>query len=339
MQKLKKNISLKPYNTFHVDAKADYFFEFSQPGELLTFLSGNRQELTKAKALILGGGSNVLFTHDFHGLIIHPVIKGIKTMHETDDYVDVKVGAGEVWDDLVAYAVEQGWGGIENLSWIPGHVGAAPVQNIGAYGTEVKETIIRVEAMRISDYTPVIFTNQECAFSYRNSIFKQELKDRYVILNVLFRLSKHPQFNLSYKGLDKAMQAYDRITLKNIRNAVITIRKEKLPDPDKIGNAGSFFKNPVISRKEALALKRNHPDMVTFPAGNNQVKIAAGWLVEQAGYKGVQHHGAGTYKHQALVIVNHGTADGETLKHLAQEIQQQVYNRFGLYLEPEVRII
>lgn len=339
MQKLQKKFSLKPFNTFGLDVKADYFFEFTQPGELLTFLRGNRQELDKAKLLVLGEGSNILFTGDFHGVVLHPAIKGYQMIDENARHVEIKAGAGEVWDDFVAYAVEQGWGGIENLSWIPGTVGAAPVQNLGAYGSEVKETIVRVEAMRISDYQPVVFTNEECGFTYRNSVFKQAYKDQYVILNVIFRLSKNPVFNLSYHALEKAMQQYNRLTLKNIREAVIALRKSKLPDPHEIGNAGSFFKNPLVSRKEALALQRQFPDIKTFHAGAGQVKIAAAWLIEQTGYKGINQHDAGTHKNQPLVLVNYGHADGQTLKHLAQEIQQQVYNQFGIYLEPEVRII
>ena len=341
MEKLSQNISLKKYNTFNVEATAAYFYEFTQPGELKTFVEGNRDEIRSKnpEILILGGGSNYLFTRDIKGIVIYPKLTGMRVLKEDENYVSVQVEAGETWDDFVDFSVKNGYGGIENLSGIPGKVGAVPVQNIGAYGMEVSESIERVNTLHIDSGELRVFQNEECEFAYRSSIFKTKYRDKYVVLSVVFKLNKHPQFQLNYKGLTEELANYEELNLSNIRHAVLNIRSRKLPDINKTGNAGSFFKNPVISKKEAQKLRTHYPDLMSFSVDTDNEKIPAGWLIEKAGYKGAHAGDAGVYDKQAVVIVNYGNTDGLTIYHLAQEVQQSVYNKFGIYLEPEVTII
>jgi len=337
MFELKEHFSLKNHNTFGVDANARFFVSCNSENEIVDFLSiHNKQELP---LMILGGGSNILFTTDFEGYIVHPNIKGIQVVHETDKEIIIKVGAGEDWDELVNYCVENGWGGIENLSLIPGNVGTCPIQNIGAYGVEVKDVITDVEAINIESLKKQVFKNEECEFGYRDSIFKRKLKGKQIITYVSFKLKKQPDFKLDYGNLKEHLKQYKEINLTNIRKSVIEIRESKLPKPEELGNAGSFFKNPIVEEGFAEKLKKNYPDMPNYNAGENLVKIPAGWLIEKAGFKGIRKGNVGVHEKQALVIVNYGGATGEEIIHLARNIQQAVIILFEIELEIEVNVV
>ena len=305
------------------------------------------QELRSWKAfqslphMVLGGGSNVLFTRDYAGLIIQNRMLGMEVVAETPTEVVLAVCAGEPWDALVAHCVAKGWGGLENLSLIPGCVGASPMQNIGAYGVEVKETIEWVEAMEWESGKPLRFTRSECAFGYRESVFKHEWKDRLIITRVAFRLQKEPVLRTTYGAIQEEL---DRMgahhpTIASVREAVIRIRQSKLPDPAVLGNAGSFFKNPVIPKEEAEALLLRFPNAVHFPQGNHLVKLAAGWLIEQAGWKGYRRADAGVHRLQALVLVNYGHATGNEIWQLSEDIIKSVWDTFGVKLEREVNLV
>ncbi|BAX81288.1 UDP-N-acetylmuramate dehydrogenase [Labilibaculum antarcticum] len=337
MAALRKNVALKNYNTFGIEANARYFFEFDTTEEIQDFLSKN--DVINIQYLLLGGGSNLLFTEDFNGLVIHPMVKGIKIIEEDEDSVLVQVGANEDWDAFVGWSVENNLPGIENLSLIPGVVGAAPIQNIGAYGVEVKEVIDSVEAISIESNKKVTFNNAHCEFDYRYSVFKNEYKNQFIITHVNFRFSKQAQFKVHYGAIAKELEAYDKVNLKNIREVIIKIRESKLPDPKVLGNAGSFFKNPVVAKQEADALKAKHEDMPVYELNETQSKLAAGWLIEQCDWKGKQIGDAGVHKDQALVIVNHGNAKGSEILELANEIKKSVLYKFGIKLEMEVNAI
>ncbi|MDX9694860.1 MAG: UDP-N-acetylmuramate dehydrogenase [Bacteroidales bacterium] len=337
MIEIKENYSLKKYNTFGFDVKCTYFSSFSNIDELKELLRLKQEK--KIPLLILGGGSNVLFTGDFNGLIIQPTIKGIEIVSETSDYVDLRVGAGENWDEFVDFCVEHNWYGIENLSLIPGFVGTCPIQNIGAYGVEVKDTIVKVETIETSILTEHLFSNTDCKFGYRDSIFKRDLKGKHIITHVHFRLKKNAEFILSYGNLTDELKKYDSVNLKNVRQAVINIRESKLPNPEVIGNAGSFFKNPEIDLANFENLKRSFPDAPSYPQGNNRVKVPAGWLIEQAGWKGKNLGNAGVHSKQALVLINLGNATGNEILNLAKEIQNSVNQMFGIQLEMEVNVV
>jgi len=337
MGALRKNVALKNYNTFGIEANARYFFEFDTSEEIQDFLSKN--DVSNIQYLLLGGGSNLLFTEDFNGLVIHPMVKGIKIIEEDEDSVLVRVGANEDWDAFVGWSVENNLPGIENLSLIPGVVGAVPIQNIGAYGVEVKEVIDSVEAISIESNKKVIFSNAHCEFEYRCSVFKNEYKNQFIITHVNFRFSKQAEFNVHYGAIAKELEAYDEVNLKNIREVIIKIRESKLPDPKVLGNAGSFFKNPLVARAEADALKDKHKDMPVYEVNEIQSKLAAGWLIEQCGWKGKQVGDAGVHKDQALVIVNHGNAKGPEILQLANDIRKSVLYKFGIKLEMEVNAI
>ncbi len=290
--------------------------------------------------LILGGGSNILFTKNFEGLIVHNQIKGIALERTTDDAVYIKVGGGERWHDLVLWCLEQGYNGIENLSLIPGSVGAAPIQNIGAYGTEIKEVFFGLEAVALATGEVQHFSLEQCTFGYRDSVFKRQFKGHYFISHVLLRLPKNAPLNFSYGAIQNQLEKNKTTpSPRSISEAVIQIRQQKLPDPKQIGNAGSFFKNPLLPAAQAAALKAKYPTMPQYPAPNGQVKLAAGWLIDQLGWKGHRQGDAGVHAHQALVLVNHGEATGAELWALAQAIQASVQERFGVHLEPEVNII
>lgn len=337
MAVLRKNYSLKNYNTFGIEANAKYFFEFDTVEEINDFLSKN--DIINIQYLLLGGGSNLLFIEDFNGLVIHPKIKGIKIIEEDEESVLVQVGANEDWDEFVAWAVENNYSGIENLSLIPGVVGAAPIQNIGAYGVEVQEVIHSVDAISIESKNSVVFSNMHCEFSYRNSVFKKEYKNQFIITHVTFKLSKQHNYKVHYGSIDKELEAYGEINLKNIREVIIKIRESKLPDPEVLGNAGSFFKNPIVDKAQADKLKAKHENMPLYEVNEMESKLAAGWLIEQCGWKGKQIGDAGVHKDQALVIVNHGNAKGHEILQLANDIRKSVLYKFGVKLEMEVNAI
>lgn len=329
---------LKPHNTFGVDAKAKFFFEFTEPEDLQVFLRSNNSWRDE-RILILGEGSNILFLNDFDGLVIRPNIPGIKTVGEDRNHVWIEAGAGEIWDELVQYAVAYELGGIENLSLIPGTVGAAPVQNIGAYGQEVCNTVQKVAGIDLETMQMKEFNAEECQFGYRNSIFKTELKGRFIITTVVFRLHKFPEYELGYGQLEKRVREKGGVNLWNIRETVVEIRRSKLPDVKELGNAGSFFKNPVVEKEFAEKLKMQFEDIPLYPAGENKVKLAAGWLIEKAGWKGKREGDAGVHEKQALVLVNHGNATGQQIFELSENIRRSVFEKFGVGLEREVNCV
>lgn len=329
---IRTNFSLLQYNTFGIDETAQQFFSFSSIDELVDFLTNGFQK--DEPFFVLGGGSNVLLTKPFAGTIIHPENKGISIIEESDNEVFVKVAAGEIWDDYVLWAVEHNLHGVENLSFIPGCVGASPVQNIGAYGSEAKDSIYQVECMSVADANLRVFTNEECKFGYRDSVFKHEEAGKYIVINVIFKLLKQAPFNLGYgslQGIDPTTA-----TLQSVRDAIIEIRKSKLPDPKEIGSAGSFFKNPIVPNAQAELLKRKYPNMVTYPASEGFTKIAAGWLIDSLGLKGFSIGGAQVHPKQALVLTNKGNATSSDVVSLAQHIQQQVFSTYQIAISPEV---
>lgn len=334
---VRENYSLKNYNTFGIDVKCRYFVESDTESEFLEFVSS--YELKPEEIMVLGEGSNFLFTDDFDGTVFYPTMKGMEIVEENDEHVWVKVGAGEVWDDFVAWAVEQGYGGVENLSLIPGHVGAAPVQNVGAYGMEAGDTIERVEAIQIEKARKETISAADCRFAYRDSIFKGEWKNRYIVTYVVFRLTKVPEFRLNYGSVREELQKLGEVSLKNIRRAIIQIRRAKLPDVKKLPNAGSFFKNPVVSREQAGQLKERYPELPVYPVDEDRVKLAAGWLIEQCGWKGKDLGKAGVYEKQALILVNRAGASGVEVARLANEVKKSVFMTFGVWIEPEVYVI
>ena len=334
---LLEHISLKKYNTFGVNVKARYFAELSSPDQIREFLLTEHSKIQHR--LILGEGSNILFTKDFDGIVIRPLVKGIEVIDETPDHVYLKAGAGENWDGFVKYCVENNWGGLENLSLIPGSVGASPVQNIGAYGVEVKDVIEYVETIDLSGKNIVKFAASECMFDYRNSIFKQKLKNTIIITNVVFRLNKKHRFNTQYGDIEKELDKYPETNIQNIRQAVINIRSSKLPDPHKLSNAGSFFKNPVVSKDMLVNIRQYYPKVSCWEVDENQFKISAAWLIEKCNWKNKKMGQAGTFKKHPLVIVNYGKATGKEILDFAGKIQRSVKNRFAITLEPEVNII
>jgi len=339
MQKIKKNFSLKPYNTFGITVNANYFIEINNTAELISVLKD--EQYRSLPKLILGGGSNVLFTSDYPGLVIKNSILGIEIIADDDDSIMLKVGGGEIWHQLVVYAVGKGYGGIENLSLIPGTVGAAPMQNIGAYGVEVKDVFVSLEALNKESLKIEKFRLEDCKFGYRQSVFKNDLKDKYVITSVTIKLSKHPTLNTSYGAIEATLNSEGVLepTIKEVSDAVIKIRKSKLPDPAEIGNAGSFFKNPTISEIDYEGLKAEFADIPGYEQPNHEVKVPAGWLIENCGWKGKTYGEIGVHKNQALVLVNYGNGNGFDLKNLAMEIQQSVSKKFGIELEMEVNVI
>jgi UDP-N-acetylmuramate dehydrogenase len=331
---IKENISLQPYNTFGIDATAKYFAAFRSVDELDTFIDFNKNRF------ILGGGSNILLTKNVDGIVLKNEIKGIELIKEDVDHFYINAGAGENWHQFVLYCIGQNYAGVENLSLIPGSIGASPMQNIGAYGIEIKDVFHSLEAYHIHDKKIISFNNSDCEFGYRESIFKNKLKGEFVILNVTYRLNKIPVYNTSYGAIEQElsnMQAEKSI--QNISQAVINIRTSKLPDPKEIGNAGSFFKNPTVSTAKYEELKNAYPNIPGYPQSNGDMKLAAGWLIEQCGWKGYRKGDAGCHARQALVLVNYGNAGGNEMYALSEEILQSVQNKFGVRLEREVNII
>ena len=331
---------LKPFNTFGIAAKATVLARFNNLVALRELVFA--PELAAMPRLILGSGSNVLFTQDYAGAVLLNELPGMNVVSEGEHSVVVQAGAGVVWHDFVLHCVSQGWGGLENLSLIPGKVGAAPMQNIGAYGVEIKDRFHSLEALRISDGAVVTFSKSECAFGYRESFFKRDGKDRFVILNVSFELSKGKHvLNTSYGNIHDELQrmGITQPTLRDVSNAVIAIRRSKLPDPAVLGNAGSFFKNPVVPQSLAEAIQREFPAAPAYPAGEGRMKLAAGWLIEQAGWKGKRTGACGVHDRQALVLVNHGGATGKEVYALSKAVLRSVQERFGVELEREVNML
>ncbi|OOQ58118.1 UDP-N-acetylmuramate dehydrogenase [Mucilaginibacter pedocola] len=338
MLQIQENVSLKNFNTFGIDANARYFAEINHADELTElFADPLWQQMPR---LVLGGGSNMLMVADFDGLVIRLNIRGIEHRISHDD-VFVEAGAGEIWNGLVNYAVDHGYAGMENLSLIPGSVGASPIQNIGAYGVELKDVFESCRAFEIATSEIKTFSKEDCKFGYRESVFKGELAGQYIIVSVKFKLSLTPHFNLKYGAIEQELAArgITEPTLKDVSQVVSHIRVSKLPDPSTIGNAGSFFKNPVITIAEFEPIKQNFPDVVNYPAGDGLVKLAAGWLIEQCGWKGKVVGNTGTWKNQALVLVNHGGATGQEVYSFSSQIIDTVYAKFGVTLQREVNII
>ncbi len=334
-----ENFSLKHFNTFGIDAKARAFAEVKSEEEIIELLSSKR--LKEFRKFILGGGSNILLTKDFDGLIIKNSIRGINIINEDEQYAVIEAGAGENWNDLVTYCVDRNLGGIENLTLIPGKVGAAPIQNIGAYGEELSETFISLEGVYIDSASRNMFTKDECKFGYRNSIFKNDLKNNFITTKIKLKLCKNPVLKTEYGNVidELGKTGKDDFTIKDVSKAIAKIRREKLPDPAVLGNAGSFFKNPEIKLEEYDLLKEKYPDIKGYQTDNNKVKIPAAWLIEKAGWKGVRKGNTGTYTKHSLVIVNYGNASGEEILHFAKDIKRSVYEIFGIILEEEVNII
>jgi UDP-N-acetylmuramate dehydrogenase len=333
-----ENYSLKHLNTFGIDATAAHCVEVTSVAEIQTLLSDEFfQQQTK---LILGGGSNLLFTKNFEGIVVKNNIKGLHIIAQTEDYVRLKVGAGEVWHDVVMHCVKHNYGGVENLSLIPGSIGAGPMQNIGAYGVELKEVFYELEAVSIKDGILKTFSKVDCKFGYRNSIFKHEVKGQYIITSVTLELNKKPTFNTKYGAIETELQqmGITQPSVKAISEAVCNIRRSKLPNPAEIGNAGSFFKNPEVPTAIYNELKQRFNAIVGYETPNG-MKLAAGWLIEQCGWKGKRIGNAGVHTKQALVLVNYGDATGEEIITIARSVQQSVKEKFGVDLEMEVNIV
>lgn len=330
---IQNNISLKSLNTFNIDCNASYFLETNNVNDL------NLIDFNNYKSwYVLGEGSNTLFVNNYSGLIIHLINKGIDIIKENENHVFLKVQAGEIWDDFVSKTVTMNLFGAENLSLIPGTVGAAPVQNIGAYGAEVKDIIEEVNGINIHTKEKISYNNEDCKFSYRNSIFKNKLKGKFIITDVVFRLKKHESFNLDYGNISEEIQKYDKINLKNIRDCIIEIRNSKLPDYKKTGNAGSFFKNPILEKDEFLNLKKQFPDLPEYPMGN-KIKTAAGKLIDDCGLKGYEKGNCAIHHKQALVIINTGNATGKEIFEFSDEIIEKIYTKYRILLEREVGVI
>jgi len=336
-----ENISLKKYNTFSIDASAAYFSNFRTVEEAKELLSFNKTGNQKRETLILGGGSNILFTKNFNGLVLKNEIGGIKKVKEDDEHVYIKAGAGVNWHSLVLYCIENNYAGIENLSLIPGNVGASPMQNIGAYGVEIKDVFHQLDALHSEDGNLVEFNLNDCAFGYRESVFKRKYKNQFIITSVTYKLNKKPSFNTSYGAIEQELEKMDvkELSIRAISNAVINIRSSKLPNPAEIGNAGSFFKNPEVEKSLFEKLKTAHPNIVGYDLGNGKVKLAAGWLIEQCGWKGYRKGDAGCHAKQALVLVNYGNANGEEIFSLSGAIIKSVNEQFSVELEREVNIV
>ncbi len=337
--KIMENYSLKSLNTFGLKVDAKYFAVVASLDEIKQ--AGKFADKKAVSLMVLGGGSNVLFRGDFPGLIVRNNLKGISVIDETDDFVFVKVMGGEVWDDFVSFCVGNGWGGVENLSLIPGSVGAVPIQNIGAYGVELKDNFFELEAWFWKTSEMKIFSKNECEFEYRSSIFKKKLKGDVIITSVTFRLNKKPKFKTDYGAIKNELKNINngKISVNNVRNAIINIRRSKLPDPADLGNAGSFFKNPVVSLVKLSELKTEYPEIVSYQQVDGNYKLAAGWLIDKCGWKGKRVGDSGVHTEQALVLVNYGNATGNEILNLAKEIQKSVFEKFGVILEKEVNVV
>ena len=326
--------SLLSHNTFGIDVTATHFIEFTSVNDISDIVD----KLCNVRHLVIGGGSNLLFMNDYDGVILHSAIKEIEVVEENDYEVIIRVGSGVLWDDFVAYTVENGWQGLENLSAIPGEVGASAVQNIGAYGVEAGDFIEKVETVSLVDGGLHVFTKENCAFGYRKSIFKNVEKNKHVVTYVVFRLNKIPRYVLTYGNLKNLCEKTGKITVENIRKVVIETRSAKLPAPEVMGSAGSFFMNPIIENDKADRLKKIYPDMPVFPS-SGRTKVSAAWLIDQCGWKNKSDEHVGVYRNQALVIVNLGGATGRDIMNFAVKIQDSVMDKFGISISPEVNII
>jgi len=346
---VQKNISIKEYNSFGINSYANLFSKFNSVDELSELLEFKQPQTTnypqgpagKPQTLILGGGSNILFTKNFDGLVLKNEIRGIKEIKEDEHHIYVQVGAGENWHQFVLHCINNGWAGVENLSLIPGNVGASPMQNIGAYGAEIKDVFYSLEAWHIHDKKMVNFTLNDCEFGYRDSIFKKKFRNEFVIMDVTFRLNRIPEYNISYGAISQELEkmGVKDLSLQVVSQAVINIRCSKLPDPREIGNAGSFFKNPEIQNSKFKSLKEIYPGIVGYELPNGNIKLAAGWLIEKTGWKGFRRGDAGCHEKQALVLVNYGNAKGSEIFELSEDILQSVKEKFGVSLQREVNIV
>ncbi len=336
---IRENFNLQSFNTFHINVNCRYFTESNTIDDILEVL--NDKEFQSTDKLILGGGSNILFTKDYNGLVIKNSIPGIEIIREDSEHVYVKASAGVNWHQFVLWCIENNLAGVENLSLIPGQVGAAPMQNIGAYGVEIKDVFDSLQALHITSSEIHSFNLQDCGFGYRESVFKNKYRNQYIILNVCFRLNKRPVFYINYGDIKKTLEQMqvNELSIKAVSDAVITIRSSKLPDPAVLANAGSFFKNPVISQDQFDQLILQYPLMPNYPQFNGEVKIPAGWLIEQCGWKGKVIGNTGSHQSQALVLVNYGKATGPEIYQLALDIQQSVIEKFGIVIHPEVNLV
>ena len=335
---IESDVSLKNFNTFGIDVSSKLFSQAENEDHVRNVIQST--EFMRNSSLILGGGSNLLFTKNFDGIVLRNHIQGIEVIEETKEYVLVKVGGGVVWHDFVLHCIKKGWHGVENLSLIPGNVGASPMQNIGAYGVEIKEVFYELEAIHLQTGEIHYFNNSACEFGYRESVFKNKLKGQYLISRVIYKLSKKGNYTISYGAIEKQLESMgvQELSAKSISDAVIAIRQSKLPDPKKIGNSGSFFKNPIVDKSTYHMVKSNFPDVVAYSAGKGFMKLAAGWLIEKAGWKGKTFDNYGVHKHQALVLVNYGGASGKEIYDLSAEILDSIKEKFGVQLEREVNI-
>jgi len=338
LPKIEYNKSLKNYNTFGIDVSASEFVQVNSEQELVNIITKYKSK----EIFILSGGSNMLLTKDLNCLVIHIALKGILTNLQSSNTVLVTAQAGENWHNFVQFCIKNNYGGLENLSLIPGYVGSAPIQNIGAYGVELKDTFVSCEAVHINTGEKKLFSKEECNFGYRNSVFKNELKEKYIITNVTFKLTtKKHKLNTSYGAIENALEAdgINNPSIKEISEAVIKIRKSKLPDPNEIGNSGSFFKNPVISSNNFKKLQKSYHNIPFYKISEDFIKVPAGWLIEQCDYKGKRWGDAGVHSQQALVLVNYNNATGQELLKLSKDIQKNVLQKFNIHLETEVNII
>lgn len=339
MTQIQQNIPLRQYNTLGIDAIARHFARFTSPDELGELVEKN--PMPEKAPLIVGGGSNILFKDHVNGLVLKNDIPGMEIVREDADHVYIKAGAGENWHKFVQFCLQQHWAGVENLSLIPGCVGASPMQNIGAYGVEIREVFAELEAWHVHDKKKHVFSAAECEFGYRESVFKRKYRNQFVILNVTYQLNKKPHFNTSYGAIEQELErmGVQQLSIQAVSQAVINIRTSKLPDPAKIGNAGSFFKNPSVEAEAYAQLKNEYPGVVGYPNTDGTVKLAAGWLIEQAGWKGYRRGDAGVHEKQALVLVNYGHASGKEIYDLSEDVMKSVAEKFGVLLEREVNVV
>lgn len=333
---IKNEQNLASMNTFGMQVTAKRFAVFRNLADISALNLAQEENL-----FVLGGGSNILLTKNFDGLVIKNEITGISVEKEDSETVTVKAGAGENWHEFVVYCIKNNWGGIENLSLIPGNVGASPMQNIGAYGVEIKDVFVSLEAYEIATGKLVVFDKKACEFGYRESVFKRALKGKYIITSVTFQLSKKPVIKTSYGAIQSELEkmGVSQPTIKEVSDAVIAIRRSKLPDPKELGNAGSFFKNPVVARAVLQRIEEEHTEVPHYPIDGNHVKIPAGWLIEKAGWKGKRFDNYGVHQHQALVLVNYGGAKGQEILSLSEAIIQDIFKKFDIQLEREVNIL